>query len=122
MLTGSNEILKSPCLRQKFRTGMTSHQNDHVMASIGLYGCYRYLVDLPRPVWYDEHMTAEQEAFERGFLRGFQEGRKIDKPYVNPNQTPFPTPPIIGEGGVVRPGIVRSDILDCYNADRLRND
>lgn len=105
---------------------MTSHQIDSDVSCdnpghIGLYGCYPWL-DLPRPVWYDEHMTAEQEAFERGFLRGFQEGRKIDKPYVNPNQTPFPTPPIIGEGGVVRPGIVRSDILDCYNADRLRND
>lgn len=75
-------------------------------------------------------MTPEQEAFERGFLKGFQEGRKTYNPYPNtlPRVNDIP-PGIIWNDGMHGPSCIGDvNVLNCdaavdnYNADRLRSD
>ena len=65
-------------------------------------------------------MTAEQEAFERGFLRGFQEGLKAStKQYQNV----LPQPGIIWTGGMPGPAAVGTGVRDVnYNTNRLQSE
>lgn len=93
----------------------------------GMIGRHMYPpFDSSSPVCYDRDMTAEQQAFERGFLAGFREGKAISI-Y---NQNPYPQPGIIWSDGMHGPSYVGDstnpnvNVLNCdtYNADRLRND